>query len=95
MRRAAKVDGTQKEIVEALRAAGARVLSLAACGKGVPDLLISVPQEHVPDWLCFLEVKNPAGRGTALTPDQIKFHKDWPVKVVTNAQEALDAVGLG
>ncbi len=94
MRRAAKVDATQAAIVKALRDAGCKVLSLAACGKGVPDLLVRRPEIHVPDYLCFLEVKNPKGRGTALTPDQVKFHAEWPVTVVTTPEEALRAVGL-
>lgn len=95
MRRAAKTDDNQTAIVDALRNAGCKVLSLAACGKGVPDLLVMVPQKHVPDWFCFLEVKNPAGRGIGLTPDQIKFHAEWPVTVVTSPEGALRAVGLG
>jgi hypothetical protein len=95
MRRAAKVDATQAAIVKALRAAGCKVLSLAACGKGVPDLLVQSP--HWADYsglISLLEVKNPAGRGTSLTPDQVKFHAEWPVTVVTTPEEALRAVGL-
>lgn len=89
MRRAAKVDHTQQAIVDALRAAGCKVQSLAAVHAGVPDLLVRLP------WaLYLLEVKNPAGRGTALTPDQVKFHAEWPVTVVTTPEEALRAVGL-
>lgn len=90
MRRAAKVDGTQAEIVKALRDAGCKVLSLAACGNGVPDLLVRTFGER----LYLLEVKNPKGRGTALTPDQVKFHVEWPVSVVTCAEDAVVAVGL-
>lgn len=39
MRRAAKIDSNQEQIVSALRAAGATVQSLAAIGKGCPDIL--------------------------------------------------------
>lgn len=99
MRRAAKIDHTQTAIVDALRAAGCKVLSLAACGKGVPDLLafrpgrdpVNIAFGYYP--LTLLEVKNPAGRGTSLTPDQVKFHAEWPVTVVTTPEEALAAVG--
>lgn len=90
MRRAAKIDGTQLDVVSCLREHGCKVLSLAAMAKGVPDLLIS--RDGYGLWL--LEVKNPAGRGTALTPDQVKFHNEWPVTVVTTPEEALAAVGL-
>ena len=40
MRRAAKVDANQAEIVQALRQIGAVVQSLAAVGNGCPDLLV-------------------------------------------------------
>lgn len=99
MRRAAKIDGTQTEIVEALRAAGCKVLSLAACGKGVPDLMVFSPWKNCVDMvirerITLLEVKNLSGRGNKLTPDQVKFHAEWPVTVVTSVDEALAAVGL-
>lgn len=95
MRRAAKIDDTQTAIVAALRQAGCKVLSLAACGKGVPDLLVKTPIRWK-KWeeIFLLEVKNPKGRGTALTPDQVKFHAEWPVTVVTTPEDALAAVGL-
>ena len=41
MRRAAKVDQSQEEIVICLRLIGAEVQSMAAIGQGCPDLLIS------------------------------------------------------
>lgn len=104
-RRAAKIDANQPDIICALEAAGCKVLSLAACGKGVPDLLVRTPgrgdeldaliwHEMFRVELFLLEVKNPAGRGTSLTPDQVKFHAEWPVTVVTTPEEALRAVGL-
>ena len=40
MRRAARIDRNQPEIVKALRQVGAHVTSLAAVGDGVPDLLV-------------------------------------------------------
>lgn len=93
MRRAAKVDHTQAAIVDALRAAGCKVQSLAAVHDGVPDLMVFQPRYG---WhgIKLLEVKNPKGRGITLTPDQIKFHAEWPVTVVTTPEEALKACGL-
>ena len=41
MRRAAKVDANQTEIIAALRQSGAAVVSLAFAGQGIPDLLVS------------------------------------------------------
>lgn len=94
MRRAAKIDFTQTEIVRVLRERGCKVLSLAAVGKGVPDLIVLNPKGPIVPGMCFMEVKNLAGRGKDLTPDQFRFHQDWPVVVVTSPEEALRAVGL-
>jgi hypothetical protein len=69
MRRAAKIDANQTELVEAFRRLGCSVLSLAAVGKGVPDLLVAT---RGITWL--VEVKMPKGRETA---DQIAFISGW------------------
>lgn len=69
LRRAAKIDGPQPAIVDALRAMGVFVQSLAQVGEGCPDLLCACPGEL---WL--FEVKEIGGR---LTPKQ----KDWHDKV--------------
>jgi hypothetical protein len=42
MRRAAKVDANQTEIVDAFRKLGCSVQSLAALGNGVPDIMVSL-----------------------------------------------------
>ncbi len=84
MRRAAKVDDNQKEIVEALRRVGLSVICLHAIGKGCPDLLVSSPTSM---WL--IEVKTLKGK---LTPDQEKFHRDWrgtPILIVRDPVEAI------
>ena len=92
MRRAAKVDANQDQVVSALRAAGATVQSLAAIGNGVPDLLVSFR-----DGMYLLEVKDgskpPSAR--ALTEDQVRWHAAWgcPVHVVKSPEEALRAIG--
>lgn len=43
LRKIAKVDDNQPAIVQALRAIGCRVQSLAQLGGGVPDLLVGTP----------------------------------------------------
>jgi len=91
MRRAARVDANQAAIVEALRAAGYSVQSLAAVGEGVPDLLVGACGVNV-----LLEVKDgskpPSER--KLTPDQERWHTAWRgrVSVVKTPEEALLAV---
>jgi hypothetical protein len=91
MRRAAKVDRTQKEIVRALRKSGCEVLSLAAVGNGCPDVIC-----YRADKLFMLELKDclqPPSK-QKLTPHQVSFHKRWPVSVVNDIESALKAVGV-
>ena len=94
MRRAAKTDRNQSEIVAALRKVGATVQSLAAVGDGVPDLLVGFRRVTY-----LLEVKDgkrpPSAR--ELTPDQVQWHTNWfggQCVVVTSAAEALAALGV-
>jgi hypothetical protein len=89
MRRAAKIDANQTQIVEALRTAGATVQSLAAVGQGVPDLLVGYCGKTI-----LMEVKDgrkpPSER--RLTPDQLKWHGDWNggwLSVVDGVEAAL------
>ena len=83
MRRAAKVDANQEAIVDALRAAGYSVTSLAAVGNGCPDLLCGVNGRNV-----LLEVKMP---GEKLNSTQKPWHRDWKGKahVIWSADDAL------
>ena len=87
-RRAARVDTNQGVIVDALVSTGWSVLSLAALGGGVHDLLIGRPGIAV-----LVEVKNgdniPSKR--KLTPEQVEFHATWkgPQDMCTSVAEAL------
>jgi len=83
--RAAKVDANQGEIVEALRAIGCSVQSLAKVGGGCPDLLVGLNGRNV-----VIEIKD--GRG--FTPAQKNWHRDWQGKahVANTVQEALQIV---
>lgn len=91
MRRAAKVDRNQAEIVAALRAMGATVQPLHAVGKGCPDLLAGFRGRNI-----LIEVKDgelpPSGR--KLTPDQTEWHGGWKgqVVVVEDADAAIAVV---
>jgi Holliday junction resolvase len=91
VRRAAKIDDNQTGIVSALRKVGCRVLSLAAVGRGCPDLLV-----YRAGRLYLLEIKDGAKSPSRrkLTSDQVEFHKAWPVTVVTTIEEAYVAVGI-
>jgi len=95
MRRAARVDRNQAEIVVALRAGGASVQPLHAVGRGVPDLLVGWRGKNF-----LLELKD----GTKslsrqdLTGAELAWIRAWDgqVSVVSSADEALDVVfGIG
>lgn len=89
MRRAAKRDDNHADIVSALRRTGCLVLDLGAVGRGCPDLLI---RRRVDGELILIEIKDgskpPSER--KLTPDQVKFHRDWPVRIVESVEDALN-----
>ena len=94
MRRAAKIDANQQQVVSALRAAGATVQSLAAVGKGVPDLLVGFQNKTL-----LMEVKDgskpPSARES--TEDQLIWHGAWrggPLSVVDGPEAALRALGV-
>ena len=91
MRRAAKTDANQAEIVAALRAIGATVQPLHSVGGGCPDLAVG--------WrgmTSLLEIKDGAKPPSArkLTPDQVKWHAEWAghVAVVETVEQAIEAV---
>jgi Holliday junction resolvase len=73
-------DGTEAEIVAALRQVGATVFQLS--GAGVPDLLVGFRHRwHV------LEVKSKRGKPTVL-------QSQHPVPIVRTPEEAFKAIGL-
>ena len=84
MRRAAKVDRNQSEIVDALRKIGATVQPLHSVGQGCPDLLVGYRRTNY-----LIEIKDGLAPPSArkLTPDQIEWHGGWKGMVFV----ALDA----
>lgn len=93
MRRAAKCDRNQPEIVKALRAVGCTVEFTHRLGRGVPDLLVGHKGSNI-----LMELKDgekcPSAR--QLTDDEKEWHQNWRGQVctVSNITEALAAVGL-
>lgn len=89
MRRAAKSDRNQAEIVDALRKAGVSVQSLHRVGGGVPDLMCARERRDA----VLMEVKRPGGKLNEL---QKKWRYLWRghIHVVTTPLEALHAMGL-
>lgn len=79
MRRAAKIDANQPEIVGALRKIGCSVQHLHTIGRGCPDILIGhIGQNYL------AEIKDgslaPSRRG--LTKDEIDWQESWRGQVV-------------
>lgn len=92
--RKAKIDANHTQVVKALRAAGATVQSLAAVGKGVPDLLVGFRGQTL-----LMEVKdgNKPPSARQLTKDQLTWHGEWcggPLAVVDGVDAALRVLGV-
>ena len=94
MARAKRIDDNQRAIVKALRSIpGCTVESLAAVGKGVPDLLCGFRGRNY-----LIEIKDgeksPSRR--KLTPAQVDWHQQWcgTVHIVTCYNDALEVIGL-
>lgn len=92
MRRAARVDGNQPEIVAALRKAGAVVHSTAQLGGGFPDIFCNFRGR-----IFGFEIKDPKQKPSdrRLTPDEQAFHDNWnrsgqTIYVIETAEQALD-----
>lgn len=90
-RRAAKRDANEREIIEALTAAGCTVQQLSA--KGVPDLLVGYidPETGAPT-NALMEVKSAGGKLTADEQDWLEWW-NGQVFVVYSAEQALEAIG--
>lgn len=89
MRRAARVDANQEQIVSALRACGATV-RVVTQGDGIPDLLVGYR-----GYTILMEVKDgrkpPSAR--KLTEEEEKFFANWTggmLAIVNSVEEALE-----
>ena len=76
MRRAAKVDANQSEIVRGLQAMFGpdAVFDCSGVGHGFPDIMVGVRGVNI-----LVELKTDRGR---LTHDQVYFHREWLGQVV-------------
>ena len=86
VRRAAKVDENQPEIIEAFEDNGCAVKSTAGVGCGFPDLVVFDGKSHH-----LVEVKMPKGK---LRKSQITFIDAWagPVHIVRSPIEVFALV---
>ena len=87
MRRAARTDANHTEIVKAIKSCGFVVHDTSAVGGGFPDLTAWRATHGV----VLIEVKDgnkPPSKRT-LTPDQIKFARQFPVTVITSVSDVI------
>ncbi|MCY7276559.1 MAG: hypothetical protein LH702_23205 [Phormidesmis sp. CAN_BIN44] len=91
MRRAARVDANQSEIIKAFREVGCSVFPLHTVGRGFPDLAVGCRGLNL-----LVEIKNGSKCPSAqkLTPDEARFFQDWRGQVATVAcsQDAIEMV---
>jgi hypothetical protein len=89
-----RVDDNHALIVAALRSVGCTVQSMAAIGKGCPDLLVGYQGRNL-----ILEVKDGAKRLSKrrLTSAEVRWRDAWQGQyaVVTNVDEALSLLRTG
>ena len=86
----ARIDTNHKEIVKALREAGASVVSLASMKHGCPDLLCGYEGETL-----LMEIKRDSK--AKFTPDQLEFMANWKggaVSRVDSVDAAIRALGI-
>lgn len=94
MRRAAKIDGNQNEIVSQLRGIpGCKVAITSQVGHGFPDLVVGWMGQNY-----LIELKDgslpPSKR--KLTPDEKRFHGQWSGQIATceSFEDVLAVLGL-
>lgn len=88
MRRAAKADRNQPEIVATFRRCGFAVAHTHAVGRGFPDLVVA---RH--GWTALIEIKdgNKPPSARKLTPEEAEFHAHWPgeIHVINSPDEVV------
>jgi hypothetical protein len=93
MKYAAKADDNQREIVRALRDAGATVMHLHTVGGGCPDICVGYRGGNY-----LIEIKDGSKPLSAqkLTPAQFDWHRTWRgrVAVVNSVEAALKVIGV-
>jgi Holliday junction resolvase len=91
---ASRVDNNHKEIVIALKEAGASIIDMAKLGGGLPDLIVGYKGQTF-----LVEIKNlktQYGRA-GLNKNQKKWLQEWtggPFSMVTDVESALRAIGF-
>lgn len=94
MRKAARIDGNQPDIVKQLRGIpGCKVRITSMVGDGFPDLVVSWQGAN---YLFELKDASLPPSKRKLTPPEKRFHEQWTgqVDVVESLEDALRVMGL-
>lgn len=86
----ARIDTNHKEIVKALRDAGATVVSLASMKHGCPDIMVGYNGETI-----LMEIKRDSK--AKFTPDQLDFMGKWKggaISRVDSVDAAIRTLGI-
>ena len=93
MRRAARIDGNQEEVIKQLRSHGCSVQPLHTVGGGVPDLLVGYMGTNY-----LIELKDGSKKPSErrLNSKQVEWHTTWrgTVVKVESWEEALAVIGV-
>jgi hypothetical protein len=95
MRRAARIDGNQNEIVKHLRDHGASVQILSMVGKGCPDILVGWTTAAGVRLNVIMEIKdgNAPQSQQRLTPDEERWFENWKgAAAVVNSTLEVDFI---
>ncbi len=92
MRRAARIDANQPEIVQALRDVGGSVAITSMVGNGFPDIVVGYRGQNY-----LIEIKDGAKPPSKrkLTHDEQEWHDLWrgTVHIANSIDEALAIIG--
>ena len=89
MRRNARIDANQPEVVRAFRSCGATVGHTHMVGDGFPDIVVGFGGDNY-----LIEIKDgdkpPSGR--KLTSDEEEWHREWrgSVHIIESADQAVE-----
>lgn len=91
MRRAAKVDTNQKQIVKDLRKVGYSVLVLSRVGDGCPDIMVGTKNIN---YLFEIKDGKKSKSRKKLTNDQVDFFESWKGQVhkVESTEEIIKII---
>jgi hypothetical protein len=91
MRRAARVDGNQADIVGALRKVGCSIQHIHTIGGGCPDILVGRNRRN---WIFELKDDKQPPNKRRLTPAEQRWHDEWrgEVHIIENIEQALAVV---